>query len=219
MALHHQPWKQVQAAAQDLLPLLLCVRIGNSFSQALGLGDADLGSLEVIPKTLARFLGLQKETLDGLLAEIAGEVTELGRAYGLSGKAFNASGTPDRKRPQRRGFYVCEDPAELDPVWCFLETRGAAAGMATEIARWLNAPEDLWCWVRATTPGFVQGILSDVPSASANTGRGVENLLLLLPEGAQGGLQRELAQAGLPFLIEPWPTAALCETLHRMGGI
>jgi hypothetical protein len=69
-------------------------------------------------------------------------------------------------------------------------------------------------------PGFAQKIVASLQSASASTARvGSRDLLLLLPEAAQGGLERELTQAGLPFLIEPWPMASLRGALNRMRAV
>jgi len=219
MAHHHQPWKQIQMVASDVLPLLLCVRIGNSFSHALGLGDAGLGSLEVIPKTLQHFLGLQKEGFEELLRGTAREVSELAQVYGFSSRVADNGLAADRKGPERPGFYVCEDDAELDPVWCYLASQVPPVRLIPGIKEWLDAPESTWCWVRAVNPGFARKILASQQSASASTAQVGRDLLLLLPEAAQGGLERELAQAELPFLIEPWPIASLRGILNRMRAV
>lgn len=216
LTLHHQPWKQVQLAAPDILPLLLCVRIGNAYAHALGLGDTRLGSLEAVPKLLAHLLGVQQNPLSDILPHIATKVSELAKVHGFASTVAD-QGLADRKRPQRPGFYVSEDGLELDPVWCYLGAQTVAAKAIPGLDAWLSSPESSWCWVRASTPAFVRKIILSLESASLTTSKvGRGDLLLLLPEAAQGGLQGELSRVGLPCLVEPWSTAALGDALTRM---
>lgn len=209
MSLHHLPWDKVHAVPREVLPLLLCVRVGNAFSHSLGLADQGLGILEVVPRMLVHYLGLRREMLEPLLPDVAAEVEELGRACGLSVSECGVAGGTCGSRPCREVCYVSPDEGEMDPVTCFLSGRGVQVRMVRDLP---PAGQDVWCWVRADRPGTVQAILAS-SRGTENETRDPHRWLLLLPDAAPRSMREELSEAGIPYLVEPWTVAALSAAL------
>jgi HD-GYP domain-containing protein (c-di-GMP phosphodiesterase class II) len=215
IAWHHAPWEEVQKLSPRVLQFAMCIRVADILSCALGFGDAGLGNLEMVPETFLNFLGLKREAVEKILADIPHHVAQLGKTYGLADPEIPES-TAGRKPPQRRGYYVSEGEATLDPVWQHLCSAGAEFSAQAKIEPWKQAVESSWCWVRVAGPAFTREIISSLQTVRGDAQASRQNLLLLLPASSPEPVQRLLAGAGIWFLVEPWSVAALRENLGRM---
>jgi len=215
LASHHQPWQDIQKMEGPSLRLLLCVRLGSSLSHALGLGDGGLGAIEAVPEALGHFLGINKPVLNEALPVIRQQVSDLAQAYGLAPKAEEEA-TPQRKPPQRRGYYVCPARSALDPLPHFLGFEQADFETAGELKKWKAEADRAWCLIHVATPAFAKTVIGELQDVSGDAEQARRNLLLLLPTSSQEALQQLLSSAGIPCLIEPWNVGALREALQRM---
>jgi cyclic di-GMP phosphodiesterase len=219
MALHHQGWDQLGDMDENELRLLLCVRLANVLSHAIGCGDAELGGLEMIPPSLLDILRLDPKALDEVLRGTPQQVEVLSQAYGLSPEDINLSQDRSRRPPQRRGFYVAENDDGPDPVQVFLTAQGASVEAAGTARPWARDAELAWCIVRGQTPAFVQGALGLLDEYKGDRKRAAEQLLVLLPRESTDAVQGLLSKANVPFLVEPWSIAALVESLDRIRAV
>jgi len=206
MCLHHLPWSKVHAVPRDVLPLLLCVRMGNVFSHLLSLCKHELGVLEIVPRMLVYYLGLRREMIDRILPDVAAEVLKLGKVCGLMSGAHD---DPVASRPPgscREICYVGADEGEMDPVPSFL----SGCGVHVRVVRDLPSGRlDVPCWVRADRLGVVQAALAAFKAADSTR----HQWLLLLPEATPRSMREELDAAGIPYLVEPWSVAAMSAAL------
>lgn len=219
MALHHQGWDQLGDMDENELRLLLCVRLANVLSHAIGCGDTELGSLEMIPSPLLDRVQLDPQALDEALRGTPQQVEVLSQAYGLSPEDINLSQGRSRRPPQRRGFYVVENTDGPDPVQALLTAQGASVESAETARPWARDAELTWCIVRGQTPAFVQGALSLLDEYKGDRQHAAEQLLVLLPPEAPDAVRGLLSKANVSFLVEPWNIAALVEGLDRIRSV
>ena len=219
MALHHAPWSELQGLDADTLQLLLCVRVANTLSHALGCGDAGLGNLSLIPDTFLDLLRLDRSALEESLSGIPRQVLRLGHAYGLSGETEESQVSRTRRPPQRSGFYVRERDLPVDPLWSYLVSSGAAFEIASSLKGWRQNPGLTWCWVFVSTADFAKQVITELQEVEGEDDRVRQNLLLVLPSETPEALQGVLTQARIQFIVEPWNVGALGDTLDRMRSV
>jgi hypothetical protein len=216
IAWHHAPWEELQKLSPRALQFALCIRAADLLSSALCFGDRRLETIEMIPETFLNFLGLKREKVDKVLKDIAAEVEQLGKTYGLATDEPDPAATADRKPPERRGHYASEGEATLDPVWHYLAAEGATITASGSLEAWKKEAGSSWCWVRAAGPAFTREIIAALQSIPGDAAEARRNLLLLLPSSSPEAMRKLLADAGIQFLIEPWNVAVLHEHLNRM---
>jgi HD-GYP domain-containing protein (c-di-GMP phosphodiesterase class II) len=219
IAWHHGAWDEVQKLSPRALQFVLCIRAADVLSSALGFGDSRLESIEMIPETFLNFLGLKREKVDKMVEDIAGQVEQLGKTYGLATDEPAPAATADRKPPERRGHYVSEGEATLDPVWHYLAAAGAQAAASSTLQSWKQEAGSAWCWVRAAGPAFTREIIASLQSIPGDAAEARRNLLLLLPSSSPEAMRKLLTDAGIQFLIEPWSLAVLHEHLNRVRAL
>jgi HD-like signal output (HDOD) protein len=219
MAMHHAPWETLQELDHGTLQLLVCVRVANILSHAIGCGDEELGAIELVPAALLDVLQVERSALGEVLGGIPEQVNMLSQAYGLSPESGNNLPLRKRRPPQRRGVYVRESEAAVDPLDFWLEAQGAEFDMAADATAWRRSPATTWCWVRAETPAFAQSVLKALDGIDGEKDRVRGNLLFLLPAGAPATLKDLLDKAGVAQLAEPWNIASLKDVLSRMRSV
>ncbi len=216
IAWHHGAWDEVQKLSPRALQFALCIRAADLLSSALGFGDSRLETIEMIPETFLNFLGLRREKVDKVVKDIAGEVEQLGKTYGLATEEPAPAATTERKPPERRGHYASEGEATLDPIWQYLAAEGAQATASGSLEAWKKEAAGTWCWVRAAGPAFTREIIASLQTIPGDAAEARRNLLLLLPSSSPEAMRKLLSDAGIQFLIEPWNVAVLHEHLNRM---
>ena len=217
MALHHAPWEKLAELDEEALRLLLCVRVANILSHGIGCGDAELGALEQVPAKFLEVLHLDRSALDEALSGIPQQVALLSRAYGLSSEGDAM--LHKRRPPQRRGYYVAEHEAAVDPVRTWLASEGAEFAATPDAGAWRGSADLTWCWVRADTPAFAQGVLEALKGPEAESRRARDHLVFLMPAAAPVELRQMVTEAGVAALDEPWNVSGLKETLDRVRTV
>jgi len=218
MALHHAPWEKLADVEPETLHLVLCVRLANILSHGIGCGDAELGSLEQMPAKYMDMLHLDRRTLDEALSGIPQQVALLSRAYGLSSE--EGDGLVTRRRPpQRRGYYVTDTEAAIDPVRTWLGSAGAEFETVHDAAVWHRSAETAWCWVRTESVGLARAVLEVLKAPEAESRKARSHLIFLMPATAPADLRQLVTEANVAVLQEPWNVAVLKGMLDRVRAI
>jgi HD-GYP domain-containing protein (c-di-GMP phosphodiesterase class II) len=217
MALHHAPWEKLAEVNPETLRLVLCVRLANILSHGIGCGDAELGSLEQMPPKYAEMLHLDRRALDEALSSIPQQVALLSRAYGL---ASEGDGLVTRRRPpQRRGYYLTDAEAAIDPIRTWLGSEGAEFETANEATVWHRNAETTWCWVRTESVSLARATLDVLKSSEAESRKARSHLIFLMPATAPADLRQLVTEANVAVLQEPWNVAALKGMLDRVRAV
>ena len=213
---HHMSWDALQHLDEDVLSMIVCVRIGDTFANALVLDPDRPTAIEMIPATFLHFLGLNETALLDLVPQVADQVAILGKAYGLIAEGAATGTAADRRGAARQGTYFSEDASALDPVRIFLESRGAPVETASSFRPTGSDTDGPWSWVRVATPDFLQQVIAGIRQSGPVMASIREDLLLLLPAGAPDAAQRLLEREGIRFLVEPWSVQAMLHEFSRM---
>ena len=209
---HHEPWRDLKRLDPDTLRPMVAIRTANVVANALGIGRAHPGSLEMIPPMLLSFIGLDAARMAASLRDIRRQVHTLAEAYG---QPIEAAPEDDAPTDARALAYLSEDQPDVDPVLHFFESETMACQRSEELRQCLETDGDTPCWVRIATPAFAEHILSEALSLVGKDEAGRHRLLVLLPSGTRKTLLRQFQNADIPCLMEPWPTASLRQIVQR----